>query len=92
MTEKQLRNLSRTDLLQLLVDLSAENSRLQEALDDANAKLASRKIELENSESLADAALRLSGVYKAADEAVKLYLENIVVAEKAKLKKEAEGK
>ena len=86
MTEKQLRQLTRSDLLQLLVELSAENKRLQAELDEANKALASRRIDIDSSESLAEAALRLSGVYRAADEAVKIYIENIVAQQKAGLK------
>ena len=90
MTEKQLRQLTRSDLLKLLVELSSENKRLQEELDEAKKELASRRLDIKESESLAEAALRLGGVFKAADEAVKIYIENIVAIEKAKMKPGAE--
>lgn len=86
MTEKQLRKLSRSDLLQLLVEVASENKKLKEDLAEANKELSSKRLAINNSESLAEAALRLSGVYRAADEAVKIYIENIVANEKAKLK------
>lgn len=76
-TERELRKLSRADLLELLLAESRENERLRAELDEANRKLASRAIEIENAGSIAEAALRLNGVFEAAERAAQQYLENV---------------
>lgn len=77
MTDRELRKLSRADLLELLLEESRENERLREQLRQANEELASRRIEINNAGSIAEAALRLNGVFQAAEQAAAQYLENI---------------
>lgn len=77
MTDQELRKLSRTDLLELLLEKSRENEQLRSQLEEANEKLASRVIEINNAGSIAEAALRLNGVFQAAEEAAAQYLENV---------------
>lgn len=77
MTDRQLRRLSRADLLELLVAESRENERLRALLEEANEKLASRKIEIEKAGSIAEAALRLNGIFEDAERAAQQYLENV---------------
>lgn len=77
MTEKELRRLSRRELLELLIAQMEENKILTAQLKRANAALESRQIEIEASGSLAEAALRLSGIFEAADHAAQQYLESL---------------
>lgn len=77
MTDRELKKLSRADLLELLLEESRENERLREQLREANEKLADRAIILENTGSIAEAALRLNGVFEAAERAAVQYLENV---------------
>lgn len=77
MTLKELRKLSRRDLLEMLLSLSKENEQLREQLQEARTQLESRKIEIENAGSLAEAALRLNGVFEAAQAACAQYEENL---------------
>lgn len=77
MTEKELRRLSRADLLELLVAQSKENQALQDQLRQAREALQQRTIELEQAGSIAEAALRLNGVFEDAQKAADQYLENI---------------
>ena len=77
MTDKELRKLSRMELLELLLAESRENERLRARLKSAEEKLASRVIDIENSGSLAEAALRLNHVFVAADKAARQYVENV---------------
>lgn len=76
MNEKELRKLSRADLMQLILDLTQENAALRSQLEEARRKLQNRDIQLEQSGSLAEAALKLTGVFEAADAACQLYMEN----------------
>ena len=56
MTERELRRLSRTDLLELLLALRRENEQLQCILDQTQAQLADRKIRIDNAGSIAEAS------------------------------------
>lgn len=77
MTDKELRRLSRVELLEMLLAQTEENERLRERLDEAEAALNDRRIEIERAGSLAEASLRLNKVFTAADEAARQYLENV---------------
>ena len=70
MTTKQLRRLSRGKLLQLLIGQMEENQRLRRELDN-------RQLIVENAGSLAEAALKLSGIFEAADTAARVYLDSL---------------
>ena len=77
MTDREVRKLNRTDLLKLLIEQTEENERLAARLSKLEQQLADRTITLENSGSIAEAALRLSGVFDQAQEAADSYLESI---------------
>lgn len=85
MTDRELKKLSRADLLELLVLESKENERLRGELKQMQEKLDSRVIEIENAGSIAEAALRINGVFQAAERAAEQYLENIRRIGKEKL-------
>lgn len=77
MTEKELKRLSRADLLEMLVELKKENDNLTVQLESARNDLKDRKIKLSKAGSIAEAALRLNDVFEAADRAAAQYLENV---------------
>lgn len=77
MTERELKRLRRSDLLEILLDVSRENEQLKQALSDARSQLADRTIRMESAGSIAEAALQLNGVFEATQNACEQYLENI---------------
>lgn len=77
MTEKELRRLSRGELLEMLIGQMEENQLLKQQLKDARIQLDNRQIAIETSGSIAEAALKLNGVFQAAEEAAQQYIENI---------------
>lgn len=77
MTEREVKRLSRAELLEMLLTQSKEVESLQQQLVAAGEKLYQRELLLETSGSIAEAALRLNGVFEAADAAAAQYLENI---------------
>ena len=77
MTDKELKKLSRMELLELLVAQAKETERLQAQLDEANAKLESRQLDVDEAGSIAEASLKLNGVFSAAEAAATQYLDNI---------------
>lgn len=79
MTDRELKRLSRVDLLEMMIALSKENEQLRLELVETQQRLADRMIAIEKSGSLADAALHLNGVFEAAENACAQYVENIRV-------------
>lgn len=77
MTDKELKKLSKADLLSLLLTQSKEMDRLKEELAETRKQLEDRSILLEKSGSLADASLAIFRVLEDAQKAADLYLENI---------------
>lgn len=77
MTDKQLRKLKRSELLELMIAQEKEIIALQEKLDEANARLAEREIALEEAGSIAEASLRLNHVFEAAQAAANQYLKSV---------------
>lgn len=77
MTDKELRHLSRTELLQMLLTQVEKNERLQAELDELKDQLEHKTAVFEQSGTLAEASLQLSGVFEAADRAAREYLDAI---------------
>ena len=77
MTEKDLRRLSRSDLLELLLAQRRDNEQLRCILDQTQAQLAERTIRIDKAGSIAEASLQLSGIFNAAQDSCQYYLENI---------------
>lgn len=77
MTDKELRRLSRRELLEMLIAQMEENQRLKQRIEEAEKKLASRQIVMDQVGSIAEAALALNGVFEAAQAAAEQYLENV---------------
>jgi hypothetical protein len=86
MTEKQMRKLSRADLLELLLDQTQELERVQAERDRALEQLAQREILISNAGSIAQAAMQLNHVFEAAEAAGQQYVDSL----KALYEREAE--
>lgn len=77
MTDRDMKKLSRTDLLSILLEQSKKMQQLQERLDRAEAALQDRTIQIDKAGSIAEASLQLSGIFEAAQTACQQYTENI---------------
>ena len=77
MTEKELRRLSRADLLQMLIEQSMELQKTQDRVHELEHKLSSRQIAIDNAGSIAEASLQLNSVFEAAQASCEQYVENI---------------
>ena len=76
-TEKELKKLNRAELLEMLIAQSKKLSRVEEELKTAQKELGRREIAITSSGTLAEAALKLSGIFENADKAAGQYLENL---------------
>lgn len=77
MTDKELKRLSRAELLEMLLAQTEENERLKTELAQAQKALVDRRILIDECGTMAEAALKLNGVFDAVDKAVRQYLENV---------------
>ncbi|MBQ6824112.1 MAG: hypothetical protein IJP27_05645 [Clostridia bacterium] len=77
MTEKELKKLSRKHLLELLLKQTERVEQLQKQLADTEARLNDRALVESEAGSIAEASLKLNGVFEAAESAAEQYLENI---------------
>lgn len=76
-TEKDIKKLGRAELLELLIEQTEENERLHAELTAAEEKLAQRHIIMDSCGSIAEASLKLSGIFDSAQTAAEEYLESI---------------
>ena len=73
----------RSDLLEMLLDLSRENDELRQEIQNLRQQLEDRTIVIEKSGSLAEAAMQLNGVFEAAQAACQQYTENMAARSEA---------
>ena len=69
MTNKELRKLSRAELIDILFELQTQNENLTAENRELAAQLESRQLQITEAGSIAEAALRLNGVFEAAQAA-----------------------
>ena len=82
MTQKELKKLSRAELLELLLEQTKEVERLREELAQVRAEMEQRRIRINQTGDLAQAVLAVNGVMEAAQAAAAQYLENIEAMER----------
>lgn len=74
---KDLRKLSRKELLELLIEEIKENDQLRKDLKKKEEELDNVKVISNKAGSLAEASLSLVDIFKKADEAAQIYLNNL---------------
>ncbi len=77
MTDKELKKLSRKELLEMLVIQTRRTEALEKEIEDLKAKLKRKEIVVEKTGNLAEAALKLNYVFEAAQRAADQYLYNV---------------
>ena len=77
MTDKELKKLSRKELLEMLLEQSKLLDSRQAEIGSLRSELENKNILLENAGSIAEAALKISGVFEAAQRAADIYLESV---------------
>lgn len=81
MTDTELKKLSRSELLEMLLLQTREVERLNRQLAQTEKMLENQHIRMEKAGSIAQAALELNGVFEAAQTAADQYLENVRMME-----------
>lgn len=75
MTEKELKKLTRYQLLELLIVQTERADKLQQQVEKLQNRIDDKEIQMTVMGSIAEASLELSGVFAAAQKAADLYLE-----------------
>ena len=77
LTEKELKKLSRQELLEILLVQSKKIDRLRTQLEEARQQIAEKELVIAEAGSIAEASLSLGGVFEDAQKAADQYLGNI---------------
>lgn len=77
MDAKELKRLRRSDLMEMLLELSKENEELRNKLEESERRFQDRQIMIEESGSIAEAALRLNRMFEDTQAACDQYEQNV---------------
>ena len=77
MTDKTLKRLSRSELLELLLAQTREREALEKKLEETQRRLEDRQLQIEKAGDIAHAVLEINGVMNATQAAAQQYLDNI---------------
>lgn len=77
MTDKEFRRLKRADLIEIIYRLQENEEKYRTAITRMGKQLGEKQSKLENAGSIAEAAMALSNVFEAAQDAANRYLEEI---------------
>lgn len=77
MTNNEFKRLKRADLIEIIYQMQENEERYKAAVANMRIQLEERNIQISNAGSIAEAALAVSDVYRTAQEAADLYLEQI---------------
>lgn len=80
MTDKELKHLSRMELIDIIYTLQKQNEQAQALLQKTQAKLEERTLKINEAGSIAEAAVKLNGVFESAQAAADQYLESVQAA------------
>ncbi len=88
MKGKELKYLSRKELIEVLYEMKKREIALTKELEETKAKLEDKELKFKNAGNLAEAAMAMSGIFesaqKAADEYLALVKANNPIAEEEK--------
>lgn len=76
--KKSMKRMSRTELLELLIEQMEENEQLKNENQQLKEQLENRTLICQTSGSLAEAALKLTRIFEEADRAVEIYHANLI--------------
>ena len=77
MNDKKLRKISKKELLEILLEQAKRIEELELELSETQKKLDSKLIDISETGSLAEAALKLNGIFEKAQETADQYLFNV---------------
>ena len=80
MTDKELKRLSRRELVDIIYELQKKDAERENEIERLQAALAQKELAVSEAGSIAEAALKVNGVFEAAQAAANQYLLSIRAA------------
>lgn len=80
MADKELKRLSRLELVDIIYELQKENNKKDALIQNLQTSLNERTLRISNAGSIAEAAMSLNGVFEAAQAAADQYLASVRAA------------
>lgn len=77
MVSKELKKLNRRELIELIYQMKKNEQQMQEQIAALQTELEEKRLRLSRAGSIAEAALAVTNVFSAAQEAADLYLQEI---------------
>lgn len=77
MSDKKFRKISKKELLEILLSQAKRIEELEQELNQVNEELKSKRIVINEAGSIAEASLKLSGIFDLAQKTAEQYLMNI---------------
>ncbi len=90
MTDKELRHLSRAELIDIIYELQKRNNEKEAQMQEMRNALDERTLRISKAGSIAEAAISVNGVVEAAQAAAEQYLASIRMLEAENAAKQAE--
>ena len=91
MNKKDIRKLSRKDLLEIMLNQSEKIKSLELEISKLKEDLASKNLSISNAGTLAEASISISGIFQKADEAIEIYKNNYIDQIRKDFEKEKEA-
>ena len=91
MTDKELKHLSRAELIDIIYELQKQNEEKDAQMQKMQTALDERTLRISKAGSIAEAAISVNGVFEAAQAAAEQYLASIRAAEASNAAKQAEA-
>lgn len=77
MMDQEVRRLTRAELIEIIYRLQIQEEQMRKKLEALECQLADKKLDIAESGSIAEAALRLNGVFDAAQRAADQYCAEV---------------
>lgn len=77
MTDRELKKLNRAELLEMMIALTKENEELKNKIEAQQQQLDDKNLSISTAGSIAEASLKVNGIFEAAQAAAEQYLMNI---------------
>ena len=90
MTDKELKHLGRAELIDITYEQQKRLEASENTIRELQAKLEDKELRLSDAGSIAEAALKVNGVFEAAQAAAEQYLASIRMLEAENAAKQAE--
>ena len=91
MTDKEFKRLRRSDLIEILYEYQKREKALQDEIAALRAALEERELKIQNAGSIAEAVMKLNGLFEAAQKTADDYVEQVRMKAEREMQAAAEA-